>query len=306
MISRERVDEILEFDRKANVDDATCCEFNITHETLARYRRWSKEQPAKEPVKPTLPRILSFDIETAPARGEFWGLFKQNIGINQILKDPFIICWSAKWLGEDEILSSIVSPSAARDGNDGRVAYEMWRLLNEADIVVAQNGDRFDIPWVNARLLLWGMPPPIPYQTVDTLKVLKKFKFISRKLDYISGLFFGRHKLKTEHQLWTRCGDGDREALAEMLAYNKEDVVLLEDLYLLLRPWIKGHPNLNLFTDETVCPACGKPDLLPIEGKFYGTKVGKYPILRCKCGHIAQTGENQLKNTKHIPRSVAR
>ena len=55
------------------------------------------------------PKILSLDIETAPMVGTFWGLWKQNIGLNQIAEDWYILCYAAKWLDtEDVVYDSLV------------------------------------------------------------------------------------------------------------------------------------------------------------------------------------------------------
>jgi hypothetical protein len=48
-----------------------------------------------------------------------------------------------------------------------------------------------------------------------------------------------------------------------MRRYNIRDVVALEPLYLKLRPWIEGHPNVAVYSDsdEVACPKCGSTKL---------------------------------------------
>lgn len=159
------------------------------------------------------------------------------------------------------------------------------KLLNEADIVITHNGKKFDLLKINARMLIHRLPPVKPYQNIDTLEVAKKqFGFTSNKLDYLAKILGVDTKLETNFQLWSDCVDGKPEALEYMFKYNNWDVECLEAVYLRLRPWIRNHPNLNLYyeCDEPICPNCGSKHLTP-EG-FYYTSVNKYQVFRCECG----------------------
>jgi hypothetical protein len=119
-------------------------------------------------------RVLLLDIETAPIRAFVWGLWKENVGINQIANEWFMLTWSAKWLFEDTILSDRLTGKEAVKEDDKRIIKSLWKALDEADIVIAHNGDQFDIPKSNTRFLIHGMNPPSSYQTIDTLKTLQK------------------------------------------------------------------------------------------------------------------------------------
>jgi hypothetical protein len=94
--------------------------------------------------------------------------------------------------------------------------------------------------------------------------------------------------------LWKRCLEGDKEALQYMLKYNMKDVDILEEVYLKLRPWIKNHPNMgNLSGQSMVCSNCASSDLELLEGQYYFTSVGKYPLYKCKkCGAISRGRKN--------------
>jgi hypothetical protein len=50
------------------------------------------------------PRIVTLDIETAPIQSFHWGLFDQNIGLNQVACDWSILSFAAKWLDEKSVL----------------------------------------------------------------------------------------------------------------------------------------------------------------------------------------------------------
>lgn len=232
-------------------------------------------------------KILSFDIETAPLEGMMWGVWKQNIAMNQLKQDWSILTWAAKWLGEDQVMYDSVHYYTDDPRDDHMVLQGLWDLLDEADIVVAHNGNRFDIPRVNTRFLLQDMPPPSPYKKIDTCEVAKRnFAFTSNRLDNL-GKFLGvGRKVDTGgFGLWTRCLAGDKEAFEKMLEYNVQDVQLLEDVYLAMRPYMPNHPNVGVHNDEEIfqCPKCGGVHL--VRRGFQTTNVGKYQRYQCTdCG----------------------
>lgn len=249
-----------------------------------------KEEVVEEVDKVYLPNILILDVETAPLRGFIWQLWKQNVYIDQIISEWFMLTWSAKWLGSPEVMSAKLTPEEALAENDKRIITELWNLLNDADMVVAHNGDQFDIPKIKTRFLLHGLPPTTFYHQIDTKKVAsKEFGFSSNKLDFLAQQFGYGNKIHTEFSLWDRCLKGDEAALTEMSIYNNQDVVLLEKVYLKLRPYIKNHPNVTLYDDShgNRCPSCGGKNLHK-EDYFY-THVNKFPVYRCQsCGALSR------------------
>ena len=237
------------------------------------------------------PKVLIFDIETAPMKAYVWNLWKTDIHLEQILNEWFCIAWSAKWLYGEDIMGEVLTSQEVLREDDSRIITSLWKLINEADIVVAHNGNKFDIPRINSRFIINGLAPTKPYFSVDTCQVAKKqFGFSSNKLDALAGYFSIPHKLDTDFSLWKRCLEGDEEALQYMLKYNKMDVAILEEVYLKLRPWIKNHPNMgNLEGKEMACANCGSSSVEFIPDKYYYTSVGKYPLFRCKkCGAVSR------------------
>lgn len=235
--------------------------------------------------------ILIFDIETTPLQAYVWSRWKQNVYSPQMISEWFMLCWSAKWLGSEEVMSASVSPKEALQEDDSRISKQLWSLIDQADIVVAHNGDRFDIPKMNTRFMLAGLPQPSPYSKVDTLKVARgQFGFSSNSLDSLAGYFNLNHKDSTSFELWANCLKGDQEALDYMEIYCRNDVRILEQVYIKLRPWIKGHPNLGLYIESNnmVCPSCGSENLEK-DDSFHYTKVSKFKIMRCNdCQSIAR------------------
>jgi DNA polymerase elongation subunit (family B) len=202
------------------------------------------------------PRVLLLDIETAPNAAWVWGLFDQNISASQVEASGYVLCWSAKWLGEKTLRFARVGKNRA---GEREMLAKIHALLDEADIVVHYNGRKFDIPTLNREFIKFGMAPPSPYKQVDLLQVAKRaFRFESNKLDYVSqALGIGQKVKHKGFELWIACMRGDAKAWAQMERYNRQDVALLERLYRRLRPWIEKHPNLGAHGEGLCCPKCG-------------------------------------------------
>lgn len=254
-----------------------------------------------------LPKVLIFDIETSPLKAFVWqkSIWKANVGADQILSEWFMLCWSAKWLFSDKVMSDRLTGRESKDEDDSRIVKSLWKLLDEADIVIAHNGDSFDVPNMNTRFVVHNIPPTSPYQTIDTRLVAKRqFGFTHNSLNGLAKVFGFNVKIETNFDLWKRCIDGDDKALAYMEEYNIHDVELLEEVYMKLRPWIKGHPNLGLYveTDRPVCPNCGNTDIKWTE-KYYYTQTGKYRTFRCKCGAFGRARKTSLD--KRVSKNLA-
>ena len=298
--------------------DETVEAFHVTHETLSRYMRKIREEArsmnSTESGAPiSAPKILIVDIETAPILAYTWGLWKQNINIPQIVEDWFIICWSAKWLFDDNVFAECVTPKESIALDDSRIMKKLWKLLDEADMVIAHNAKKFDIPRINSRMLVAGMMPPSPYIVIDTLYYYRKqFGFSSNKLDYLNTVLSVENKTDTGGlQTWIDCKNGSQDALDHMLEYNINDVKILEANYLILRPWIKNHPNVAVYMEgnKPRCSVCGSSDL-SIATSNYVTPVNAYTTYRCNsCGAIAGRERKSLidkDDKKNLLRAIAR
>jgi hypothetical protein len=248
-------------------------------------------------VNTFLPKVLIFDIETSPLQAFVFqkSIWKTNVGAEQVISEWFTLCWSAKWLFDDTIMSDRLTGNEARREDDSRIVKSLWKLLDQADIVIAHNIS-FDVPNMNTRFVVNDLPPTNPYQTIDTMLVAKKqFGFTHNSLNGLAKLFGFKAKMDTDFELWKQCVAGNEEALEYMSEYNKGDVEILEEIYLKLRPWIKSHPNLGLYVEsiEPVCPNCGSPDI-SWTGKFYYTQTGKYSTFRCRCGAFGRARKTSV------------
>jgi len=181
------------------------------------------------------PRILVIDIETMANLVWAWGTWQQNIAPNQIVEPKRTICFAAKWAGED----GVEFYSEFHDGRADMIE-AAWGLIDEADAIVGYNSKRFDIKHLGTEFLLAGYRPPSHFQHIDLYQIAKReFAFSSNKLGSVAERLELGEKMEHEGMsLWTKCEGGDAEAWDRMRAYNVQDVLLTEQLFDELRPWI--------------------------------------------------------------------
>jgi hypothetical protein len=240
-------------------------------------------------------KILLIDIETSPNLAHVWQLWHADVGLSQLREASEVICFAAKWLNYGKVMFF----SAHHDGKDSMIR-QAHALLDEADVVMHYNGKRFDVPHLNREFLLAGLRPPSPYAQIDLLAVVKReFRFPSNKLDYVSKALGLEGKAKHEgHQLWVSCLAGDEQAWTRMARYNKQDVLLLEQLYAILQPWISGHPSYGAYEGADLCPACGSPALE--KRGFAYTRAGQFQRYVCQdCGKWSRSAK-RLSNTEIV------
>jgi DNA polymerase elongation subunit (family B)/predicted RNA-binding Zn-ribbon protein involved in translation (DUF1610 family) len=247
------------------------------------------------------PKILFCDIETFPNKSYTWGKWEQDV--MEFIDQWYILSIGYKWLGGATKVMALPDFKGYKPySKDEKLVKFIWDLFNEADIIIAQNGDNFDIKKINTRFLIHGLPPPAPYKTIDTLKVARsKFSFNSNKLDDLGrDLGIGR---KVEHEgfpLWLKCEKGDLKAWKRMKRYNKQDVDLLAELYEKELPYITNHPNLDAYYKGIVCPKCGSNDI-----NWRGiarSKVSIYKRFQCQsCGGWGRFNQaNKVSNVSSL------
>lgn len=248
--------------------------------------------------------ILTIDIETAPLESYTWGIWEQNVGLDMIKTEWSILSYSAKWLGKKEVIYGDTSGrGAAKVRDDKNLVGAVWKLLDEAEIVVAQNGARFDIKKINARLIVHSYGPYSPIRVVDTLSVAKKhFGFTSNKLEWMSRYLTdspkSKHKRFPGFELWAECLKDNAAAWAEMQKYNKQDVIATEKLYIRQRPWITNHPNLGTYSyrESPTCPKCDSPNL---QARGWAVlQQGRYQRYQCQaCGGWSRGKQSSIPVT---------
>ena len=274
-----------------------------------------------------MPKILIFDIETAPSMAYVWGMFKVFVQPSQLIQAGKILSYAGKWLGKDDVYFdsikddiphskalNVIKKSLKKlldfkafevlwnilvfySSSDKRLCESLYELFNEADIVVAHNGQAFDVHTMNAYWVKHDMIPPTPFRVVDTLKIAKKnFRFPRNKLESIARfLEIGKKTSHEGFELWVKCMARKQDPWKKMEEYNIQDVNLLEEVYIAIRPWDKSHPNVALLYDcaDRRCTACGSASLQMITQKSY-TAVSEFESFRCQnCGKIVRSGKRE-------------
>lgn len=242
------------------------------------------------------PNVVVIDVETSPAKVYAWGLFNQNVGLNQVIEPGRIICFAAKRVGSKEV--TFVS-----EHHDSRkeMLEELWRILDDADIVIGYNSKAFDTKIILGELAAAGFDPPSPFQQIDLLGVVKRnFRLLSHKLDNVAHVMLDERKVDTGgFSLWRDCLDGDDKAWRKMRKYNIEDVRITERLYLRIRPWITDHPHVGLWNGNLEgCPKCGSTER---QSRGYRhTLTGTFRQYQCtKC-------RGWYQNTRSVERASTR
>ena len=207
-------------------------------------------------------KILLFDLEVSPMLVYTYDYYE---GRTLKVKEPKkLLCFSYKWLGDTgKPKTHTLIEGSENPKDDYWVTYELWRLLNEANLAIAHNGSRFDGKVANTFFVSHGLKPPAPYKMVDTLTAARqKFKFPSNKLDEL-GKFLGVGQ-KTEitcGDLWEDCLEGKKKAYKLMEKYCANDVKLMEDVYWKLMPFANMPAINKLINEELVCSKCGNTHL---------------------------------------------
>jgi len=253
------------------------------------------------------PKIYLIDIETAPMEVYVYEPWDQNIRHNQVINDWSILSFAAMNYSTGEMIyRDLRDHSDPRD--DTPLLEELWNILDAADILITQNGKKFDVKKINARLIHKRIRRRQPYSTfkhVDTKIIAKRyFGFTYNSLEYLCEHFDVKHK-KLKHdkfpgmELQKECLKGNPDAWREMEEYNRQDILALRDVWEAMRAWdATVNTNLYIGTRNANCrqPGCSGEYL---RNGFYFSAAGKYQRYRCDaCGNEARGRENLLSKRK--------
>lgn len=201
-------------------------------------------------IEKDLPRVLFIDVETKPLLAYVWGTYDQNIPLNMLVEHGSILSWCAKFAGENKVHYKDMRGKEKNLKNDKELMKPLWKLMDEASIIIWQNGDKFDYGKINDRFIEHGLGAPSEYKTIDTVKIARRyFKFTSNKLEHMTERFCKKYK-KQKHNdfpgfmLWDECMKGNIKAWKSMETYNRLDVLSLEELFLKLAPYVKNNKNV--------------------------------------------------------------
>lgn len=244
------------------------------------------------------PKIMFWDIETN--------------GINARKADlGWIICVCYKWAHEDKVhtIKQTDFPGYKKDiTSDKKVLQAFLKQVDQADVLVAHYGDKFDEPFYNGRLLLNNLPPHAPAKQIDTcLEGRKIFKWCwsSASLKKLAELL-GTGQLKADKgwpDWWHKALAGDAKAINDIAKYCVQDVRTLEGVFWKLLPFMKNKAIFNALSGEIVCPKCGST-AVQRRGRHI-TTAAVYQRFQCRregCGSWFRD-KNRDKNSYDMSRA---
>lgn len=244
-------------------------------------------------------KVLLYDIETSPLITYSWQVYEADA--IEVIEDFQILTVAWKWLGEKKV--HCLGQDDFKDykpgvNNDKNLVRHLRELFDASDVVCGHNSDAFDNKVSQARMMVWGLSPPSPYKRLDTKKIAKKHgRFTSNKLDHLGkNLGLGQKLDNGGFKLWKGVMAGEKKSWAMMKKYNKQDVVLLEQLYLKLLPWIDNHPNLALLDGRPeACPNCGIEGMMQKRGKAFSNSTWYHRLqcMNCKSWHKQRLAPKQ-------------
>lgn len=263
------------------------------------YRETRDNQSLQTLVNP--PKILILDIETSQMKFKAWRPGQQYLGYDRMIEDWSILSWSAKWMGspEDKMMYADTR-NEKNPKNDKKIVKQIWQLLEEADIVLTQNGDRFDLPKLRSRFEFYQLGEPSYFEKWDSYKIANKYLGeASHSLGFMTKKFCKKYN-KSGHKkypgitLWDECEAGNKEAFQEMEDYNKIDVLALEEYYVTrLRHWHK--PNINIYhNQDTYYCACGSSSFKDLKPIPHSTQT----ILQKRCTVCKAVHKIKVKKSK--------
>ena len=247
------------------------------------------------------PKVLFLDIESSPNVGLFWSAgYKINVPSDNIIRERQIICICWKWQGE----KTVHSLDYGKDGeNEKEMLKDITLVINQADLIVGHNHEKFDMAFIRSRLLCYGLPPFGVISTEDTYRLsAKTFYLNSYSLNYMSKFIGVGEKIRTDYAMWKDILlRSSSTALRKMVKYCKNDVVIQEKVYDKISPFVTHSVNkalLGISPSKFGCPSCGSMDV-----QRYGlrtTRVAKQQRWKCNgCAHVYTTViELKKKNAK--------
>lgn len=240
---------------------------------------------------------LFFDIETSPNIVYSWRIgYNINLQPHDIIEERKIICISYKWENEDKIYSLTWDKNQC----DKAMLQEFIKVMNQADEIIAHNGDRFDEKWIRTRCIYHRIPTFPKYKSLDTLKKAKYgFNFNSNKLDYIAQFLGVGAKVKHDgFDMWKGVLQDDAESMKEMVHYCEGDIIVLEDVYFTMQNYIKQNSHVGVHNGEMkyTCPICGSEDVSLYKNEV--TTLGTIKrIMQCnQDGHFYNISNSSYMN----------
>lgn len=216
-------------------------------------------------------RVVLYDIEASNLSADFGRILSFG--------------WKELGAGKTHVRNINETKGYKKDPtNDKELALLARDVLGSADIIVGWYSQRFDLPFINSRLLAHGESPVPPVAHVDGWRIARyQLHLHSNRLASVSAFLEVEEKTPLLPKVWARATAGDEKALRYVGAHCKQDVVVLEQVYKAIRPFCLDHPNYRVLGREA-CPICGASASLKQKGHRI-TRTGRHARFQCKkCG----------------------
>lgn len=207
------------------------------------------------------PRILIYDIESSLCEFTSFWTGKQYLGYKQMKNEPRIITVAWKWLGEDKVYHL----EWDENQSDVDLMKSFLPVYNSADLVIGFNNKNFDDRFINARALKHNLEVNTYVRSFDIMKQAKRlFRLPSYAMNYIAKYTGVAEKYSHMGiEMWETIQYGDKEeateAMKEMVTYNRQDIIVTEEVYLRLRKYMGHETHIGLIQgkEKWSCPNCG-------------------------------------------------
>jgi len=222
-----------------------CQDTGITYETGRHWRSDAglPSQVTPKPMRMNIEEIVgmrpavnldfvSFDIETSNLKADF------SVLLSAVIK-PY---------GMRPIVFRADDYEAweKNRSNDSQITLDICEELSKHAIVITHYGSKFDVPYMRAKAVHWGIPPLPQMFAIDSWRIAKfNFQVSSRRLQNLGNYFNLGEKSGVEGMLWMEAAyDGSREAMDEIVKHNIVDCEVLEKLAAVSFPYLKSIPKL--------------------------------------------------------------
>lgn len=219
-----------------------------------------------------------------------------------------ILCAAAKWVNRPKVYKWRIDDTPGFGTtpeswfNDSVIVDGLKEQIEQADAVIAYYGSygRFDVPFINTRLIANGREPLPPVSIIDPHKTARsKLKLARNDLGSVTTLFDTEVKkgfVPWVH--WLMAQYGHRKSMNILLEYNVDDVLSLEQAYLKMRPLITDHPSVARHTDGndpgSQCRTCGS-----YSSQARGSRRTKlYEVFRRSCNSCGSFFESHRRKLK--------
>ena len=171
--------------------------------------------------------FVTFDLETSGLDAD-WAILLSTV-IKPFGKDPIVFRADTY----PEFMTDRV--------NDRSMVAAVANELGKHAVVITHYGTKFDLPWLRAKMMKYGIAPLPPMRAMDTYKLAKdNMKISRRRLATICDYLFEGKKSEVSGNIWMDVAyKGSKERLDEIVEHNIQDCVLLENLAQIFYPYVK-------------------------------------------------------------------